>query len=127
MFLTEDKERSGSSDTLGGRIVNAREAQQLTTSQLARRMGIEAATLNDWETDRAEPQSNRLLALAGILDVSPAWLLTGAGEDPFDSFSEAEMMQIRDSVDSLREQVLTIADELEQLQRRLELFESRQS
>ncbi len=90
-------------------------------------MGIEAETLNDWETDRAEPQSNRLLTLAGILDVSAAWLLTGAGEDPFDSFSEAEMVQIRDSVDSMREQVLTLADELERLQTRLELFESRQS
>lgn len=127
MFLTEDKELSGFSDTLGGRIVDAREAQQLTTSQLARRMGIEAETLNDWETDRAEPQSNRLLTLAGILDVSPAWLLTGAGEDPFDSFSEAEMVQIRDSVDNLRQQVLMLADELERLQTRLELFESRQS
>lgn len=124
MFLTEDKELAGPSDTLGGRIVDAREAQELTTSQLARRMGIEAETLNDWETDRAEPQSRRLQTLAGMLDVSPAWLLTGAGEGPFETLTEAEMLQIRDSVDNMREQVLSLADELEQLQRRLESFES---
>jgi transcriptional regulator with XRE-family HTH domain len=127
MFLTEDRELSGSADTLGGRIVNAREAQDLSTSQLARRMGIKADTLNDWETDRAEPQSNRLRTLAGILDVSPAWLMTGAGKDPFDSLTAAEMTQIRDSVHSMREQVLTLAEELEQLQRRLESYETLQS
>jgi transcriptional regulator with XRE-family HTH domain len=90
-------------------------------------MGIKAETPNDWETDRAEPQSNRLQALAGILDVSPNWLLTGAGDDPFDSLTETELAQIRDSVDNMREQVLTLADELEQLQRRLESYESWQS
>ena len=124
MFLTEDRQFSEPSDTLGGRIVNAREAQDLTASQLARRMGIEAETLNNWETDRAEPQSNRLLTLAGILDVSPRWLLTGAGKDPLDPPTEAEMVQIRDSVDQMRERVLTLADELELLQRRLESYEN---
>ena len=126
MFLTEDNEHSGSADTLGGRIVYAREAQDLTTSQLARRMGVKTETLHDWETDRAEPRSNRLLTLAGMLNVSPTWLLTGAGESPVDSLTETEMMHIRDSVVRMREQVLTLADELEQLQKRLESYESYQ-
>ena len=126
MFLTEDKEYSGSADTLGGRIVYAREAQSLTTSQLARRMGVKTDTLHDWETDRSEPRSNRLLTLAGMLSVSPTWLLTGAGESPVDSLTETEMMHIRDSVIRMREQVLTVAEELEQLQKRLESYESYQ-
>lgn len=126
MFLTEDKEYSGSADTLGGRIVYAREAQSLTTSQLARRMGVKTETLHDWETDRSEPRSNRLLTLAGMLSVSPTWLLTGAGESPVDSLTETEMMHIRDSVVRMREQVLTVAEELEQLQKRLESYESYQ-
>ena len=127
MFLTEDREHSGSADTLGGRIVYAREAQDLTTSQLARRMGVKTETLHDWETDRAEPRSNRLLTLAGILNVSPTWLLTGAGESPVDSLTETEMMHIRDSVVRMREQALTLVDELEQLQKRLESYESYQA
>lgn len=124
MFLTEDEEHTGSADTLGGRIVYAREAQDLTTSQLARRMGIKTETLHDWETDRAEPRSNRLLTLAGMLNVSPTWLLTGAGGAPVDALTETEMMQIRDSVVRIREQLIAVADELEQLQRRLETYES---
>ena len=127
MFLTEDRAHPGSFDTLGGRIVNAREAQDLTTSELADRMGIQTETLDKWETDRAEPQSNRLRTLADVLEVSPAWLLTGAGEGPVESVSEAEMTHIRDSVDSMREQVLTLAEQLEQLQKRLDSYDSDQS
>ena len=127
MFLTEDKEHTGSGDTLGGRIVYAREAQNLTTSQLARRMGVKTDTLQDWETDRAEPRSNRLLTLAGMLNVSPTWLLTGAGESPVDGLTETEMMHIRDSIVRMREQVLTLVDELEKLQERLESYESYQA
>ncbi len=127
MFLTQEKEHSGSADTLGGRIVCAREAQDLTTAQLARRMGIKTHTLQDWETDRAEPRSNRLLTLAGMLNVSPTWLLTGAGGSPVDSLTETEMMHIRDSVVRMREQMLTLVDELENLRKRLESYESYQS
>ena len=127
MFLTEDKEHSGSEDTLGGRIVYAREAQDLTTSQLARRMGIKTETLQEGETDRAERRSNRLLTLAGMLNVSPTWLLTGAGESPVDALTETEMMHIRESVQRMREQVLAVADELEQLRKRLDSYESYQS
>ena len=127
MFLTEDKEHSGSADTLGGRIVFAREAQDLTTSQLARRMGVKTETMQDWETDRAEPRSNRLLTLAGMLNVSPTWLLTGVGESPVDSLTATEMMHIRDSVVRIREQALTLVEELEHLQKRLETYESYQA
>lgn len=127
MFLTEDEGLSVAADTLGGRIVYAREGQDLTTSQLARRIGVKTETLHDWETDRAEPRSNRLLTLAGMLNVSPTWLLTGAGESPVDSLTETEMMHIRDSVVRMRDQVLTLAEELEQLQKRLESYESFQT
>ncbi len=127
MFLTEDKEHSGSEDTLGGRIVYAREAQDLTTAQLARRLGIKTETLQEWETDRAEPRSNRLLTLAGMLNVSPTWLLTGAGESPVDALTETEMMHIRESIERMRAQVLAVADELEQLRKRLDSYESYQA
>jgi DNA-binding transcriptional regulator YiaG len=63
MFLTEDKEHSASADTLGARIVLAREDQHLSTSQLARRMGIQTETLRNWETGRKQPRSNRLLTV----------------------------------------------------------------
>lgn len=126
MYLTEDKAHSESADTLGGRIVHARESQNLSTAQLARRIGVSSETLRGWETDRSEPRSNRLLTLAGMLNVSPTWLLTGAGESPVGGLDETEMMHIRAAVERMREQVLTIAEELEQLEKRLDCYQSYQ-
>lgn len=63
--------------TLGDRIVMAREAAGLTATQLARRLGVKTVTLRNWEADRSEPRSNKLIVMAGLLNVSPTWLLTG--------------------------------------------------
>ena len=68
------------SDTIGGRLIRAREAMDLTTSQLARRIGVRTHTLGSWETGQTAPRSNRLAMLAGILNVSPTWILAGRGE-----------------------------------------------
>ena len=69
-------------DTVGGRIYRAREASGLSPAQLARRLGIKTATLHAWENDKSEPRSNKLVMLSGILNVSPSWLMIGAGESP---------------------------------------------
>ena len=66
--------------TFGDRLALAREAQNLTIEQLARRLGLRVETLKNWEADRSEPRANRLQMLAGFLNVSMVWLLTGAGE-----------------------------------------------
>lgn len=66
--------------TFGDRLALAREAQNLTAEQLARRLGLRTETLINWEADRSEPRANRLQMLAGFLNVSMVWLLTGEGE-----------------------------------------------
>lgn len=111
-------------ETLGGRIVHAREAQELTTSQLARRLGVKTETLQGWETDRAEPRPNRLLTLAGMLSVSPTWLLTGEGTSPNTALTRSQLTQVRDSIERLRNQARSIAEELENLDKRLETYEN---
>lgn len=69
-------------DTLGGRLGRAREARGLTSAELARRLGVTAETALAWESDRSEPRANRLSMLAGLLGVSPAWLISGVGPSP---------------------------------------------
>ncbi|HUS53813.1 MAG TPA: helix-turn-helix transcriptional regulator [Thermohalobaculum sp.] len=66
--------------TFGDRLAVAREAQNLTQEQLARRLGLRTPTIENWESDRSEPRANRLQMLAGFLNVSMGWLLTGEGE-----------------------------------------------
>lgn len=67
------------SDTLGGRLVRAREARGLSTAALANQLGVKKETIAAWERDRSEPRINRLVMLAGILSVSPTWLMSGQG------------------------------------------------
>ena len=67
--------------TLGSRIDQARSATGLSPSQLSRRIGVKRQTLENWETDRSEPRADKLLKLAGILQVPLIWLLTGETPD----------------------------------------------
>ena len=72
------------SATFGDRLAAAREALGLTQSQLANKVGVRLKTLENWEQDRSEPRANRLQMLAGVLNVSIVWLLTGEGEGGVD-------------------------------------------
>lgn len=66
--------------TFGDRVAGAREAAGMTQAQLARRLGVKKATLVAWEDDLSEPRANRLSMMAGLLNVSIIWLLTGEGD-----------------------------------------------
>lgn len=91
------------SDTLGGRISRARDALSLSTSQLARRLGVKSETVAAWECDRSEPRANRLTMLAGVMGVSPTWLLNGVGEAPQGDPVQSEMHLLRMQVAKLKE------------------------
>lgn len=90
-------------DTLGGRIRRARDAAGLSGAQLARRLGVKTATVSGWESGRAEPRANRLTMLAGILGVSPTWLLHGVGEAPADTGLASELALVAASLAALKE------------------------
>ena len=66
--------------TFGDRVSGAREATGMTQAQLARRLGVKKATLSSWEDDLSEPRANKLSMMAGLLNVSVMWLLTGEGD-----------------------------------------------
>ena len=55
--------------TLGGRVFQAREAAGMTVAQVING-GVRKATYMAWEADRSEPRANKLVALAGILNVA---------------------------------------------------------
>jgi len=66
--------------TFGDRLAGAREAAGLSQAELARRLGVTDKTIRAWEDDMSEPRANRLRMLAGMLNVSLIWLMTGEGE-----------------------------------------------
>ena len=84
--------------TFGDRITAAREAQGLDQEQLARRLGVKLKTIRNWENDAAEPRANKLQMLAGLLNVSIRWLLTGEGDglpDPDAAPETADVAALR--------------------------------
>lgn len=52
----------------------------MSQSELARRLGVKKATLRAWEEDMSEPRANKLSMMAGLVNVSIMWLLTGEGD-----------------------------------------------
>ena len=108
------------SATFGDRLTGAREAAGLSPEALAARLGVRLETLEAWEDDVAEPRANRLAMLAGMLNVSLMWLLSGEGEGldgPPDAVSEAE--EGRELVREVRA-IRGVLDELDARLARLE-------
>jgi transcriptional regulator with XRE-family HTH domain len=112
--------------TFGDRLALAREAQDLTQEQLARRLGRRAETIRNWEFDRSAPRANRLQMLAGFLNVSMVWLMTGEGEGGPHTRSPAEATTITGELAAILGEVreLRIAnikanDRLSKLEKRL--------
>lgn len=90
--------------TFGDRLAAAREAQGLSQSQLARRLGLRVQTIRNWEDDRSEPRANKLQMLAGFLNVSMVWLMTGEGEGGPGRVAQGnDAAGIRELIDELRE------------------------
>lgn len=95
-------EQEPDADTFGGRMVRAREATGLSVKDLAWRLGVMIATVQGWESDRAQPSSHRLATIAGMLNVSLSWLLHGVGngaEDfeaqPSESVVDQQLSQLK--------------------------------
>lgn len=63
--------------TTGSRIELSRNQLGLSTGQLATRIGVQRKTLENWENDRSQPRVDKLMRLAGILQVPLVWLLSG--------------------------------------------------
>lgn len=94
--------RAQDNDTLGGRIWRARDALNMTARDLADRLGVHVDTISAWERDRSEPRTSRLFMLAGVLGVTPAWLIAGLGEAPKDEISNSVSGQLLPRLQDVR-------------------------
>ena len=75
----------------------------MSQSHLARYLGVKKATLIAWEDDVSEPRANKLSMMAGVLNVSITWLLTGEGEGISDRPESDEMADLAGFAAELRE------------------------
>lgn len=115
---------SDESATFGDRLAAAREAARLTQEDFARRLGVRLPTVVGWEDDVAEPRANKLQMMAGMLNVSIMWLLTGNG-DGVDPPSEGgtdnpgPALDLLAELRQLRAEMGAMGDRLGRLEKRL--------
>jgi HTH-type transcriptional regulator, cell division transcriptional repressor len=67
-------------DTFGSRLRLARNAKNMTAQACARQVGVGSLAWSKWENARTFPSSAKLPAIATLLDVPMAWLMTGETE-----------------------------------------------
>lgn len=112
--------------TFGDRLAASREYVGLSQEVFATRLGVKESTVVEWEDDIAEPRANRLTMMAGLLNVSIAWLLTGEGEGVADNYAREEALdtnltgllaEVRDTRSDLK----SAYDKLGRLEKKLRL------
>ncbi|MCF6315720.1 MAG: helix-turn-helix domain-containing protein [Marinosulfonomonas sp.] len=109
--------------TFGDRVVGAREAMGWSQKELAKRLGVKLKTVQGWEEDLSEPRANKLQMLAGILNISLVWLLTGDGEgvaEPDEgAVLPADVKELLAEMRQLRSRMKENIDQMGRLEKRL--------
>lgn len=108
--------------TFGDRLSLAREAVGVSQKELAARIGVKLPTLRNWEEDQAEPRANKFQLLAGMLNVSMGWLMSGQGTAPVEhpgGSSERIIRSCLADLHELRAGQVQIADKIARIEKRL--------
>ena len=96
----------------------ARETSGLSVDQVVKRLGVRATTYEAWEADRSEPRANKLVALAGILNISPPYLLSGLGKQPSKpGLPERQIRQLTAQIEKLEQNLKTATASLRRIKR----------
>ena len=61
--------------SLGNKLADARKKQNLTQEQLAERLGVTRQSVSRWESDTAYPETDKIVRMSQILEVSCDYLL----------------------------------------------------
>ena len=114
---------SNQTATFGDRLADARQAVGLSQEDLSRRLGVKLKTLKGWENDLSEPRANKLSMMAGLLNVSLLWLLSGEGEGP-DGPNEAgelssDVIEMLTEIRDIRTHLAQYTDRLGRLEKSL--------
>ena len=103
--------------TLGGRLYVARRNVGMSLNLVSSLLGVKSSTLKSWENDRSEPRINKLVALAGLLGVSPTHFLAEEGHHSVDE--SGEKGRCGKLVKFLKEEMSYALEEQKQLNKRL--------
>ena len=102
---------------MGGRIYASRQNAGMSLCTAANLLGVKSSTLKSWENDRSEPRVNKLVALAGLLGVSPTHFLAEEGNDGMDNIAKKDKRG--KLIEMLKEEISYARDQQKQLSQRI--------
>ena len=110
--------------TFGDRLEAARMAKGLTVEGLAAKIGVDVPRVEAWESDADAPRANRIQLLAGLLNVSIVWLISGESDGTSRVADTYERpLGVNDTLGEISQLKATLSgalDKLEKLERRLQ-------
>ncbi len=84
------------------RLRQAREARGWSQKQLAQALGVEEATVANWEKGRSRIALDKLYLVANVLDFPLTYFLPNLGETPEDAFGELLARPLREILEVSR-------------------------
>ena len=110
--------------TFGDRLAAARQAKGLDVDGLSEKLGVDVRTVKVWERDADMPHANRIQMLAGLLNVSMVWLVSGEGNgtsEVADTFERPSgINDALGEISQLKAILLGAVEKLEKLEERLQ-------
>jgi transcriptional regulator with XRE-family HTH domain len=110
--------------TFGGRLDAAREAKGLSLTSLAQKIGVAQETVEQWQGDVETPRANHIQLLAGMLNVSIVWLISGESNGTYNIQDTYERPTgINDAlgeISHLKANLMAALNRLEKLEERLQ-------
>ncbi|MEM7376716.1 MAG: helix-turn-helix transcriptional regulator [Pseudomonadota bacterium] len=101
--------------TLHERLKRAREDNELSVTEVSRIIGVKPDSYRKWESGEVAPRANKLMMLAGVFSVPPAWLLDG-DEDYLQALDrDQKITQLRQRLahmQAVQNRMLVMLDEL---------------
>ena len=84
------------------RLKHARQQGGYSTREMSKLLGVRQETVLSWETGRTSPRANRLPVLAGTLNISIRWLLSGQGDMPQSCATRVASKEAEDMLNEVR-------------------------
>ena len=110
--------------TFGDRLAAARQAKGLDVDGLSEKLGVDVRTVKVWERDADMPHANRIQMLAGLLNVSMVWLVSGEGNgtsEVADTFERPSgINDALGEISQLKAILLGAVEKIEKLEERLQ-------
>ena len=105
-------------------LAAARQAKGLDVDGLSEKLGVDVRTVKIWERDADMPHANRIQMLAGLLNVSMVWLVSGEGNgtsEVADTFERPSgINDALGEISQLKTILLGAVEKLEKLEERLQ-------